>query len=154
MKQFCTESQKALPSVGINPLTGEACAYSMRVLCDLSADGALLVGMFLGMENIQFRKNWNSKVGEEDAIASVMLPRSIFRDLILFALYQKGFTHVFQSNVDLTYYAYTKGEPELDRYLELFEKGNFKTWTLHYNPSGDQPHVGDRNIHQFTGRTD
>jgi hypothetical protein len=38
-----------LSAIGIEPLTGEACAYSMRVLCDLNEDGCKLIADFFGL---------------------------------------------------------------------------------------------------------
>ena len=79
---------------GINFLTGEACARAQRLLCDLSQQGVEHITAFLG-GNVNFApaSNWNSHMyhGEEvyDAVASVLLPRSIFKDLAAFLLLEQ-----------------------------------------------------------------
>lgn len=71
-----------LQDYGIIPLTGEACAYGMRILYDLTPSGVEVISRFLG-GNVQFKdnSNWNS-----GAVASVMIPYSAIRDLERFVM--------------------------------------------------------------------
>jgi hypothetical protein len=70
---------------GIIYLTRESCSYNLRILFDLTTEGAKLLTDFLGQNvSIQNNSNWNSK-----AVASIMLPPSIFEDLAIFTLFEK-----------------------------------------------------------------
>jgi len=67
---------------GINILTGEACAFNMRVLCDLTEEGCKIIEEFFGGTITCTREtNWNS-----GGVASVMIPRSCLKDLEKFCL--------------------------------------------------------------------
>ncbi len=79
-----------LSEYGVTPLTGEACGYGYRILCDLTAHGVQLLQNALEIVDIKLRDNWNS-----GAIASVMLPPQMFTPLAIFALFDAGCTKVF-----------------------------------------------------------
>ncbi len=64
---------------GINSLTGEACPYSQRVLCDLTPRGKKIVFDLLGIPpTIPLSENWNS-----GSSFSMMIPRSLLAQLRL-----------------------------------------------------------------------
>lgn len=69
---------------GINSLTGEACRYGQRILCDVNEDGKKLLEEFLCVSLTA--RNWNSTVNKKPAVASVMLPYGILQDLATFCL--------------------------------------------------------------------
>lgn len=74
-----------LEEYGIDTLTGEACVYGIRVLCDLTEEGKSTVCSFLGIpKGAKMSANWNSK-----GVCSVMLPASIMEDLAVFALFHQ-----------------------------------------------------------------
>ena len=137
--------------LGVNYLTGEACAFGMRGLCDLSGDGAALVADYFGLKNTTvFQPNWNSMVGEHAAIASVMLAREELVPLATFALLRmgalavvskpgSGVTGVFDVNL-------------LERYEELSAKNPDLGYCIRRNYRTG-PGVGSRNTHQMSGRT-
>lgn len=80
-----------LKQFGIEALTGEACVYSLRVLCDLSEAGRTHIAEFFGgIAETGFNANWNSYAGSAPAVSSVMLPRGILSDLAQFLLFQDG----------------------------------------------------------------
>ena len=79
-----------LRQFGINYLTGEACAYGMRKLCDVNEDGVKLLSDFFGCPELNLAQNWNSMVGEKPAIGSVMLTLSCVQDLSQFAFFAHG----------------------------------------------------------------
>ena len=146
--------------LGINPLTGEACAYGMRVLCDLNEDGTALVAAFLGMPGALFPGNWNSMVGTKPALGSVMLTRGVFPSLVRFALFREGFQYVLQGegNTDATGFndRDLREYPALSMYLDgssTMLKQNGGHAQLYRNPRNPAASVGDRNVHQFSGRT-
>lgn len=147
-----------LQQYGINCLTGEACAYSIRLLCDLNDDGVQTIRDFFGMQivlnpAVQFAANWNSSVVGKPAIASIMLPRSIFPDLVRFLLFNLhkcdyvvekagGNGYVGYTDADLAEYGKTADE------AALMYQGAM--WRNPKNPSASQ---GSRNVHQMSGRT-
>lgn len=149
-----------LKAIGINPLTGEADAFGMRLLCDLSEKGADLVRRFLGLESggseRHFQRNWNSMVGDDPAVAAVMLTRNTINDLMRF--------HAFAvENAD----AYVEGPYQItalnrdDEMYEAYEKlaaeGTSRCARMFVrNPAktSSQPRVGDRNVHAATGRAE
>lgn len=144
-----------LKAYGISTLTGEADAYSRRILCDLSEDGVILLTAYFGLSHTcearhAFPLNMNAMVGEQAAIASVMLARAVIPDLMVFALLHVGqFDYVLDAP-----HGYT-GFNEGDHYGELYlHQGLPAGYTLHHNCAKRcrQPHVGDRNVHAMSGR--
>lgn len=156
-------SFSTINDIGINPLTGEACAYSMRTLCDLSQEGANLVADYLGILTYPgpvFTKNWNSMVGHSMAVGSVMLEHTAFGPLMRFALFRKGFEYVYENSGDWIggdliglNDSDIEGRPILSMYVETPEKFGGK---IHRNPAfnSSQPREGSRNVHAFTGRAE
>ncbi len=143
-----------LSEYGINPLTGEACGYSMRVLCDLSAKGEDLIAGFLGLSTVTgspFPKNWNSRVGAELATASVMLPRGLLDDLKTYILFhvEKCDAIIVAANGAMN--GLYKNDENWERWLELANAPASGYRTL-YNPLNPSVSSGGRNIHSFTGR--
>lgn len=146
-------SNSDLVKFGVNTLTGEACRFGMRVLCDLSAEGVELVTRFLGLEhNAQFNKNWNSTVGSAPAVASVMLTRSALRDLRLFALLHVEACDMVVEDTTGGFTGYHKTD---EYYMKSRSHAHAhpENYKVHYN-SASGPCVADRNVHTFTGRTE
>ena len=145
---------------GINALTGEACAYSMRVLCDLNIDGCKAVTQFLGLPfdpaNIYctFNKQWNSMVGDKEAVASIMLSRDSFRSLIIFTLFNTGnFDYVVEDPAG-SFVGLDCMDKYLHGYLELAEEDH--RYIVHRNHAkrSNAPVVNGRNVHAMSGRAE
>lgn len=148
-------------ALGINPLTGESCTYSMRILCDLNERGVALVRAWLGLpEGAALAPSWNLRVGDAPAVASVMLDRDVFARLALFGLLREGWHYVVQKGDITAFVAFTGDDTECRRYLTEFSMDDFARygWKLHRNPRPaaiPNTHVIDdatRNVHAFTGR--
>lgn len=147
------DNLRGLEQFGVNLLTGEACAYGMRLLCDMNERGAELVRTFLGLSRaVTFESNWNSQVNGEPAIASVMLTRDTLWELARFALFQAGADYAIRYN-DGTLLGLDRSSRYCENYLKL--AADNPAVTVFYNNArlSNQPHVGDRNVHAFTGRT-
>lgn len=147
-----------LQEYGINCLTGEACAYSMRLLCDLSEDGVDLMRILLGLQIArapvdQFNANWNSTVGGKPAVASIMLPRGILHDLIRFILFShEKCDYVIEKCGGQGFVGYT--EADLVSYGKTaHDAAALYKGALWRNPKNPSALQGDRNVHQFSGRT-
>lgn len=145
----------ALTDYGINPLTGEADAYSRRTLCDLSDEGVILLTAYFGLTHTTeacraFPDNWNSMVGDKPAVSSVMLARGIMDDLMIFAmLHVDRFDYVMQTPGGFS--GFNDGDQYGENYLRCALPDGYR---LHHNEAkrSTQPHVGDRNVHAMSGR--
>ena len=129
---------------GINPLTGEACAYGLRQLCDLTRDGKKTLEAFYG--SYITSPNWNCKVGETKAEFSCMISRSTFEDLMKFIIWREGCKYMTIKGNVIT--GFVDLDDEQKAYVE--KTGG----QLYCSPvSQVQPQVDGRNVHQATGRT-
>ncbi|HMN10959.1 MAG TPA: hypothetical protein PKD55_01390 [Bellilinea sp.] len=153
MKQIKDYSQ-FLRKHGINPLTGEACGLSMRILCDVTEEGKALLENALGVQGLNMWEGWNG------APYSVMLFREMFPLLVIFAAIMDGAKAVI-------YVPYQKkdiyevlegifvyeGDIHSDEWKDITtnmrELYNFRV----IFPSGDS-RGGTRNYHHFSGRTE
>jgi len=132
---------------GINVLTGEACAYSMRLLCDLDEDGVDIIEHFLSVKREGLADNWNTYVGEKAAIASVMISYKLFNDLAKFILLYKGYDYVITDH-QIT----GMSAEEYNKWVECGIMGENVQTSINPAKSTNHPNVGGRNVHAFTGR--
>lgn len=75
---------------GIQPLTGEACVFNERVLCDVSLKGKELLKDYFGLLDLELNDPMNSFVGADRSEGSLMLSRAVLADIGLFALMHAG----------------------------------------------------------------
>ena len=140
-----------LKNYGIHTLTGEADRYSFRILCDLSQQGVDLICEFFGMQAGGFAENWNSTVGNEPAVASIMLTRDTLWEIARFAL-----LHVEQCDVvtenGQALCGLVKGESHFDQHLEWFNLQGARVYR-NYGKTSSAPGIGSRNTHAMSGRT-
>lgn len=151
MNGTVTMNRDRLMDYGINLLTGEACSYSLRILCDLSEEGKQVITQWLGLKEDAFLENWNSYVGEKPAVASIMIPRGCFQDLYYWILVHVcGFEVVIESQ-DGSVTGMNMDHPYYKTYMD-----NMETMRSVYNRVARFPRnensVAGRNVHQFTGR--
>lgn len=142
-KSLHLSNVKDLEQFGINWLTGEACAYSMRGLCDLNEDGVELWEEFTSMHVTD--KNMNIEVAGKPAINSIMLSRSTIEDLFKYVIWREGYEYAVQHGSE--FIGYSDLNSEQLEYLRESSDGFYS------NPRGKGPQVDGRNIHQFTGRS-
>ena len=106
-----------LEEYGLNCLTGEACAFHMRLLFDYNAEGAELLTNFLGLPVLADNSNWNSRVDGEDAVGSIMLTADAAWELATFAMLQYGFDRVIPNQPEHHgCYGYDLGNQIADEY--------------------------------------
>ena len=134
-----------LEQFGILSLTGEACAFSQRMLCDVNTDGADLLADFWGLPLVNLAEPMNSRVAGKPSCGSVMLARSGWRAIAEFALFKSGALARFEREDGTLVGLYT--QDYVDRYAELGTN-----LVRNYALTTSIPHVGSRNIHQATGR--
>lgn len=78
-----------LKAFGVIALTGEACKYGSRVLCDVTAEGAAMLSSYF-QAGLSLEKNWNNGDPSSPHIGSIMLDRALTLPLAKFALFHKG----------------------------------------------------------------
>ena len=134
-----------LRQYGIEILTGDADAHAQGVLCDLSEKGTEHIRRFFSLDvNAKFQDNWNSWVGEEEAVASILLPYEIFDSLCTFLLVSSGF-HVVVKQGHSTC-GFLKAEWEAVK--EYHEND-----VVMYRSREQAPSPNLTNIHAMSGRT-
>ena len=130
---------------GIDALTGEACGLAMRLLCDVTKEGGKLVERFLGgTVTIKPGSEWNGGTKDLPHVGSVLLPRSILKDLSAFVL--------------VIYVGSTGGVAALKDGGVIAFEGPVSPWEeerieRYYRRSND-PGTGDRNQHAMSGRVE
>lgn len=145
-----TVTIQTLESIGISLLTGEACAFSMRVLCDVNQKGKELIEDFLGVT--LSKEPWNSRVNNFPSVNSFMLSRETIDPLVRFSLFRDKYKYVYGQNA--AYTGFNEEDIPKHPFLEMVHsKGtsSFAPGLLYRNPNVTGV---SRNIHQFTGRTE
>ena len=83
-------SWEDLEEFGIIYLTSESCKFNLRILCDLTEKGKEIICDFFNLEPNSLAKPWGS-VGSQVHVASILLPRGIFQDLVTFCINTSSF---------------------------------------------------------------
>ena len=134
---------------GIGFLTGESCAYNLRILFDLTDEGKKHVLSFLGLpEDTKMDDPWNSTVCGEPAVASILLTPAIFFDLSVFILFESANVDIVVIQ-DHTVSGYTQEQIEgfWPGALASLEKDGAR---VIHNPRAKH----GRNQHQMSGRVE
>ena len=129
---------------GINPLTGEACPFGLRILTDLTERGRRIVLDMLGTDTTLAR-NWNS--GSE---FSIMLPRSLFQDVYIWCLISEGIDEIIVSDEGVCGRTAGDSDDDWEGYynaLKHFNKNPRRIW-----PVGG-PRRGTRMVHAMSERS-
>lgn len=146
-----------LKPYGIDMLTGEACAYGYRLLCDITEDGRKLFESVFGLQltvKNSYPDGWNDSNSR-----SVMLPLAMFEPLSVFALFTVD-------NCPKVYIGYngevygveqTDTPDELEQFVR-WNQGTFCEECQRYGKGGginlQYSNPGyTRNRHQMSGRT-
>jgi hypothetical protein len=130
---------------GINPLTGEACPFGLRVLTDLTERGRRILLDMLGAE-CTLRANWNS--GSE---FSMMIPRSMFQDLYVWCLISDGIDEAIVSEEGVC--GRTAGDTDED-WTEFYDNlQHFDKHPRRISPVGG-PRRGTRMVHTMSDRSE
>jgi hypothetical protein len=155
METISVSSWEHLQQFGINALTGEACAYAQRLLCDVNDDGRMLMVDYLGLPAMMAGSPaWNSEVNGEPAVASFMLHRNSLMQVAEFAMLRSNPKAVVYKGREAIMAIYT--DHMMAQYKLLIDAWPSMTdaWTMRTLGKNTQPHVGSRNTHAYSGRTD
>jgi hypothetical protein len=133
-------------AAGINALTGEACSYSQRLVCDVNEEGLDLLKDFFGVPKLQLEPSWNSRVNNEPAVGSIMLSRRMLTALAEFVMARKNALAIIYGGGDQVIMGIFEQEL-LDRYAAA-ALPQYTIQRLYTSPGA----VGSRNIHAASGR--
>lgn len=142
------ESWNDLEWYGIFRLTGEACPFGMRQLCDLTEKGALILRSFFGFaHDAKLNANWNSGSGY-----SAMIPMSVLNDLKVFCLFSDGAAKVLllKDGSAVGYYPEDSEQDYLTHWQILMSTNSLER---DYVPVAG-PRLGTRMIHGMSGRSE
>ena len=136
-----------LSAFGIYVLTGEADAYGLRLLCDVTQEGKDTLSAFFGSPELAVAAPWNG-----NGIGSVMLPRSVWEDLAAFCLLRSGceVVIVYKNGTIRGYDGTRRKQLDLD---ETLADASFRSANIDrvvYALTG--PRCGDRMVHAMSGR--
>lgn len=135
---------KGLEEYGIVPLTGESDAHMYRILCDVTRKGKAIIDRTMGVD-IKFADPWNTGTKAYPHIGSLLLPFEFVPSLAVFCLLSD--TDVTEVWLLKNGTAVGLGVEDVDQREEarkFYEKDLAKVF--YSRPS-------DRNVHQFSGRT-
>lgn len=139
-----------LAQFGIANLTGEACAYSMRQLCDVNEDGKALLEAYFGIQ-LQLADRYNSSVYGKPSIGSLMLHSHSSLEIAQFAFFRAGALAVVVTNDRDMHGVFD--EERLKAYEDYVEKYPISTsLRRNFSLKSAAPRVGDRMVHAATGR--
>ena len=144
------DSWHDLERFGIEVLTGEACGLSIRLLCDLSPQGASLIEEFLSVKLTGDNNSWNHR--GQGGWKSILLPRGILEELAVFCLAKDGYRSIVYVDwkTDHAWAHYVVGlvEGEYEEWREQHDEIYKGQWRVFFNAGT----AGLRNRHFMSGR--
>ena len=136
-----------LVAYGIDPLTGEACGLSYRILCDVTENGRKILAKTFGIPILTLPEPWNRGMPGHPHVGSVMLPLELLVPLGLFALLESGCTEVWLVRDGGVIGIEVGDDAEMiDANRRMI--GEKLLRSLAYRGT-----AGDRNVHVMSGRT-
>ena len=131
----------------VNPLTGEACAYGQRVLCDLADYGKDIVFDLLGIpRESRLVANWST--GADD---SMMIPRLLLEhDLPIWCSLQNGCHEVVVSRDGICGREAEGPDEDWEQYLQVLADMRKEP---RRSRGKSRPRQGSRMVHAFSGRS-
>lgn len=144
MKTNTIHSLNDLRPYGINVLTGESCALSRRLLCDVTKEGRDLILKALGIPDISLPSPWNNSWDNEPVVGSILLDRETLQTICILALFESKETLEVWGDESGIFHAMD------DDLITRYENETHLTngWRK-YRTSGTM----GRNVHQMSGRT-
>lgn len=153
-----------LEAFGIKPLTGEACSFNLRILCDVTDRGARLMEAYWGGNiTITRGKNWNNGRPEDPHVGTIMLTRGCLRELAEFILLYTRFPGemvVLEDCGEGGSWPAKYDQEHITRIREMAKRDGISFWdyikTVYrvtgYLAKPEQDPDQGRNVHQFSGR--
>jgi len=133
---------------GIDPLTGEACGLSYRILCDVTENGRKILAKAFGLPTFTLAEAWNRGGATDPHIGSIMLAFEMLTPLAVFALLESGCTEVWLVREGGIIGIEPGDDPEFIEANRLLV-GDRLARRLGYRGT-----AGDRNVHMMSGRVE
>ena len=136
-----------LEPFGIVLLTGEACGLSYRLLCDVTAQGKMVLEKCFGTPNLNLPERWNRGSEQNPHVGCIMLTREMLQPLAVFALLESGCKEVYLVKDSV------HGVEETDPPTAI---ENVKRWS-NVDYARRLAYTGtarDRNVHVMSGRVE
>jgi len=133
---------------GIDPLTGEACGLTYRILCDVTDQGRRVVQKCFGFPDLSLSAAWNRGTEQEPHTGSLMLAPEMLVPLGIFALLEAGCTEVWLSKDGTVAGVEPTDSPERVAAWKQAHAGEFARRFAY------QGTARDRNVHVMTGRVE
>ena len=156
-----SDYSRELRQFGLEHLTGESCAISLRILYDMSTEGITLIedAFSIKIDRQHTPKNWNSLVNGNPAIASVRLSRGQVKDLLIYGLAQryKWVTVVTAKPIDnrqsISSWIYVTNNIDDQREtVDIISKSDWYSGYRVYTTFDSQPRQGLENVHAWSNR--
>lgn len=135
-----------LAASGIEPLTGEACGLSYRILCDVTAAGRTVLERALGIPNLTLPAPWNRGTDADPHVGSVMLAPEFLTPLAVIALLEGGCREVWLVR-EGGVIGIEPGDPP-----DLIDANRRLVGDRLLRSLGYRGTAGDRNVHVMSGR--
>ena len=135
-----------LIAYGIDPLTGEACGLSYRILCDVTENGRNVLRKAFGIPHMNLSPSWNRGTDAAPHVGSILLALEMLVPLAVFSLLESGCTEAWLVHEGGVIGIEPKDSPEM---IEANRRlvGERLLRTLAYRGT-----AGDRNVHVMSGR--
>ena len=139
-----------LRAFGINMLTGEADRLNLRLLCDLTEQGAELLIDYFGLpSDVTLAEPANSAFEGEKTVGSIMVARGSLHQIATFAAFRANALAIVEMPGSFTIIFDAE---RLAQYEGLAERDRSVSILRNYGRNANAPHFGTRNIHAMTGR--
>ena len=133
---------------GIDPLTGEACGLSYRILCDVTENGRKILAKAFGIPTFTLSEAWNRGTTTDPHIGSIMLAFEMLTPLAVFALLESGCTEAWIVRDGGVIGIEPTDSPVMIEANRLLV-GDRLARKLGYRGT-----AGDRNVHMMSGRVE
>jgi hypothetical protein len=137
-----------LAAYGIEPLTGEACGLTYRILCDVTEPGRKILAKAFGIPGFTLAEPWNRGTATDPHVGSIMLALELLAPIGVFALLENGCTEVWLLK-DGGLIGIEPGDAADIIGANRRLVGDRLARSLGYRGT-----AGDRNVHVMTGRID
>lgn len=141
---------RELETYGIDPLTGEACSLGARVLFDCTEKGRKILARALGVPDLKLAEPWNRGTAADPHVGSILLPHAMLTTVAVFALLEGGCDECWQYETGVVGFEPGDCRERRAAYLDLLRPKLVRRYGY---PGGAQS-VGDRQVHQFSGRVE
>lgn len=138
---------RELEPFGIDPLTGEACGLTCRILFDVTERGRKILAKTLGIPDLNLAEPWNRGTAADPHVGSLMLPHEMLTLVSVFALLESGCDEAWSYQGGVVGFEPGDTRDRRGLHLDLYRDRLVRRYA--YGGT-----AGDRNAHQMSGRVE